>query len=223
VGGCPQGGAVIADEIHLVADDHRGPVVERDASPHGPDADDGIDEGLGVLRENVAFFKFQHDDAWDKESYDDDSIRSREKPTSSVVKHDPLAGRSCFRKPSLQRRSSASSAAYRDGCRSAARETAGFSTSSVQHLDAGESEVIALCLEISDAVAVLDDRKARRVAHELRLKVAGTVGLLGLSSGQKRRGLVFELKPVLDSLNDAGFRMSRALYREALRLAGETD
>ena len=45
-------------------------------------------------------------------------------------------------------------------------------------LGAGESEVIALSTELTDAVAVLDDKKARRVAHEMRLKVMGTVGLL---------------------------------------------
>ena len=42
-------------------------------------------------------------------------------------------------------------------------------------LGAGESEVIALSTELTDAVAVLDDKKARRVAHEMRLKVMGTV------------------------------------------------
>ena len=35
-------------------------------------------------------------------------------------------------------------------------------------LDAGESEVIALTTELTDVVAVLDDKKARRVAQKLR-------------------------------------------------------
>jgi predicted nucleic acid-binding protein len=87
-----------------------------------------------------------------------------------------------------------------------------------EQLDAGESEVIALCLEIAGAVAVLDEKKARRIAREKQLKVTGTIGI---TLNAKRRGLVTEVKPVLDSLNAAGFRLSRELYREALRLASE--
>jgi hypothetical protein len=35
-----------------------------------------------------------------------------------------------------------------------------------KQLDAGESEVNTLCIEISGAVAVLDEKKARRIARE---------------------------------------------------------
>lgn len=88
-----------------------------------------------------------------------------------------------------------------------------------EQLDAGESEVIALALEIADAVAVLDEKKARRIARTMRPNVMGTIGLC---LNAKRRGVLSEVKPVLDSLNGTGFRMSRELYREALRLASET-
>ena len=87
-------------------------------------------------------------------------------------------------------------------------------------LGAGESEVIALSTELTDVVAVLDDKKARRVAHEMSLKVMGTVGLLLRA---KQHDLLQELKPVLDSLEGVGFRLSRELLREALRLAKEDD
>ena len=87
-------------------------------------------------------------------------------------------------------------------------------------LGAGESEVIALSTELTDAVAVLDDKKARRVAHEMRLKVMGTVGLLLRA---KQCDLLPELKPVLDNLEGVGFRLSDELLREALRLAKEED
>ena len=87
-------------------------------------------------------------------------------------------------------------------------------------LGAGESEVIALSTEMTDVVVVLDDKKARRVAHEMRLKVMGTVGLLLRA---KQRDLLPELKAVLDSLESVGFRLSEELLREALRLAKEGD
>lgn len=85
-------------------------------------------------------------------------------------------------------------------------------------LDEGEASVIALAMEIGDVLVVLDDKKARRVARQLGLKVTGTIGLLVRA---KRLGLVDAIEPLLSALERAGFRMSRALRQEALRLAGE--
>jgi predicted nucleic acid-binding protein len=74
-------------------------------------------------------------------------------------------------------------------------------------------------MEITNTVAVLDEKKARRIARDRQRKVTGTIGVCLIAKG---RGLVSEVKPVLDSLNAAGFRLSRDLYLEALRLASET-
>ena len=43
-------------------------------------------------------------------------------------------------------------------------------------MDAGEAETIALAMEISNVLLILDAQKARRVAQQLELKVIGTVG-----------------------------------------------
>ena len=83
----------------------------------------------------------------------------------------------------------------------------------------GESEAIALAMELDDVVLVLDDKKARRIAKQLDLKVIGTVGLLLRA---KKRGIVAEIKPVLDALQNAGFRIAAPLYQKALKLASET-
>lgn len=82
----------------------------------------------------------------------------------------------------------------------------------------GESEAIALAMELGDVFIVLDDKKARRIAKQLGLKVIGTVGLLLRA---KKKGLVLAIKPILDALQEADFRMSNTLYQEALRLANE--
>lgn len=42
----------------------------------------------------------------------------------------------------------------------------------------GEAEAIALALELGDVILILDDKKARRIAQQLGLKVIGTVGML---------------------------------------------
>ena len=85
-------------------------------------------------------------------------------------------------------------------------------------LDEGESAVIALAAELEDPVVVLDDKKARRVARQMGLRVVGTVGLLLRA---KREHMVPEVKSLLESLARGGFRLSKELHREALRLAGE--
>jgi predicted nucleic acid-binding protein len=84
-------------------------------------------------------------------------------------------------------------------------------------LGGGESETIALAQEVN-ALAVLDDKQARRAARQLGLRVKGTVGLLAQA---KQEGMIPLLKPLLDALEANGFFMSDGLKEEALRLAGE--
>lgn len=80
-------------------------------------------------------------------------------------------------------------------------------------LGAGESESIALALELKPHYLLLDDLAARRLAQSLNLNVIGTVGLLMLA---RKRGLVPALRPFLDALLAADFRISDALYDFAL-------
>lgn len=84
----------------------------------------------------------------------------------------------------------------------------------------GEAEALALAAETPGAVLILDDKKARRLAAAMTLPVVGTVGLVVRA---KREGVVPACRPLLDELRAADFHMSPALYRDALRLAGETE
>lgn len=59
----------------------------------------------------------------------------------------------------------------------------------------------------------------RQVARQRGLRV---VVILGKLLAAKERGMPLPTHPVLDQLiNDVGFRISDALYREVLDLAGE--
>lgn len=85
-------------------------------------------------------------------------------------------------------------------------------------LDIGEAEALALALEHPGSAVLVDEKKARRVAHHLGLTTIGTVGLLLRA---KRQHLVPAVKPLLEALLAANFRVSDALYQEVLRRAGE--
>lgn len=86
-------------------------------------------------------------------------------------------------------------------------------------LDAGESEAIALALEVHAELLLVDERKARRVALHYGLEVTGVGGLL---IEAKRKGLIPLVKPLLDDLEARiAFRMKPSFYDAVLRAAGE--
>ena len=85
-------------------------------------------------------------------------------------------------------------------------------------MDEGEAEAIALALELSDVLLILDDKKARRVAQQMGMKVIGTVGMLLRA---KRQGIIAEVKPLFIKLTEVNFRLSQGIIQEALRLSGE--
>lgn len=85
-------------------------------------------------------------------------------------------------------------------------------------LDKGESEAIALVMELGDVYLILDDKKARRIAQMITPLTIGTIGLLLRA---KRKGMITKIKPILDALHKNHFRISDLLYKQALQLAKE--
>ena len=65
----------------------------------------------------------------------------------------------------------------------------------------------------------MDERKGRNVALRFGLKF---IGLLGVLMEAKNKGLIQEVKPLLDALiSKAGFWISPQLYNRVLESAGE--
>lgn len=87
-------------------------------------------------------------------------------------------------------------------------------------LDPGETEAIALALEAQVERIILDDLPARRLALQLRLSVIGTAGVLLLA---KQRDLIPAVRPFLDALKTAGFRLRKDVHEEVLKAAGESE
>jgi hypothetical protein len=87
-------------------------------------------------------------------------------------------------------------------------------------LDPGESEAISLALELRADRIILDDLRARHLAKTLSLAVVGTAGVIFAA---KQRGLISAVRPPLDALRAAGFRLRKEVYEEVLKAAGEGD
>ena len=82
----------------------------------------------------------------------------------------------------------------------------------------GEASAIALALETDDALVILDDWKARKIAERLRVQFTGTIGVLIKA---KHSGIITSIKPFLMKIRETNFRISDELEQIALKEANE--
>ncbi|MFH0823180.1 MAG: DUF3368 domain-containing protein [Pseudomonadota bacterium] len=85
-------------------------------------------------------------------------------------------------------------------------------------LDRGEAAVIQLALERSIPMVCIDERKGRRAALSVGLRVVGVLGLLGRA---KLLGLISALGPFIDRALMTGVRYDPKLVARVLRSVGE--
>ena len=82
----------------------------------------------------------------------------------------------------------------------------------------GELEVIVGAKELDILLAIIDERAARRMASEFQVD---TIGILGILSFAKQRGIISCIKPDLDRLRENGYRIAESLYQQILIKNGE--
>ena len=92
-----------------------------------------------------------------------------------------------------------------------------------QHLletqvDKGEASAMALALELSKSLLIIDDLKARRLAKTLNIDFMGTIGIIILA---KQRGVIKAIKPLLDAIKATNFRISDELENYLLSVLKE--
>ena len=80
-------------------------------------------------------------------------------------------------------------------------------------LDEGEASSIALALENKDSLLIIDERKGRKHAIELGLKITGLTGIIIRA---KNEGHLKSGKAKLDELIAQGFWLSKKIYTLAL-------
>ena len=85
-------------------------------------------------------------------------------------------------------------------------------------LDPGEAEAILLAEEMNCKFLLIDERKGRAIANRRGVPVVGIAGVL---LAAKKRGLIDAVMPILQNMEQAGYRMSAGLTKEIARLAGE--
>ena len=87
----------------------------------------------------------------------------------------------------------------------------------VELLDRGEAEALALAKQL-DAVALIDERRGRKVAAKQGIRITGSSAILIKA---KLAGVIDEVAPLIDKLAMHGYRMSDDLKRDVLNKAGE--
>lgn len=80
-------------------------------------------------------------------------------------------------------------------------------------LDAGEASAISLSLDNGNSLLIIDEKKGRRVAQELGLKITGTLGVILRA---KEKGLINSVADLLAKLESANFRISPNLKAKIL-------
>ncbi|MGB2841411.1 MAG: DUF3368 domain-containing protein [Halobacteriota archaeon] len=82
-------------------------------------------------------------------------------------------------------------------------------------IDKGEAETIALAEELNADAVLIDDLKARKIAKLRGLNITGSIGIL---LDAKDRGLVSEVKPLLEELMKKKIRIRKELYNLTFRV-----
>lgn len=86
-------------------------------------------------------------------------------------------------------------------------------------LDRGEAEAIALAVQLGIEELLMDEWVSRRAASDLGMR---TVGVLGILVRAKERGLVADIRPLIDRLrSEIRFFVADRLYHQVLESVGE--
>ena len=88
-----------------------------------------------------------------------------------------------------------------------------------QILDPGESEAIALAVELHADYVLMDESEGRSIAQQYHLK---PLGLLGILLRAKSTGIVSSVRELMDQLRrEANFFIDKDLYEFVLKTAEE--
>ena len=88
----------------------------------------------------------------------------------------------------------------------------------LDELDVGEAETIVLAREMKADWVIMDEKKGRQKLVQLGLSKIGTLGIL---LKVKDIGLITQISPDLERLQENGFSLSKTVIDTVLKQAGE--
>lgn len=87
-------------------------------------------------------------------------------------------------------------------------------------IDLGEASALALAKETDNALLLLDDLKARKLASKLKLKYTGSLGVINKA---KQLGIIKQVKPLIDKIILTDFRIADNIVSEILKINNEIE
>lgn len=87
-----------------------------------------------------------------------------------------------------------------------------------ESVDPGEASAIALAMEISYPLLIVDDLKGRKLAIRMDISIMGTLGMLLKA---KQQYIIPFIKPYINRIQSTNFRVSQAIVNYLLEQAGE--
>jgi predicted nucleic acid-binding protein len=85
-------------------------------------------------------------------------------------------------------------------------------------VDLGEASALALAMETSNAMIIIDDLKGRKFASRMGLTFMGTLGLFVKA---KEYAVISHIRPYIEKIQATDFRVSPALANLVLERAGD--
>jgi predicted nucleic acid-binding protein len=86
--------------------------------------------------------------------------------------------------------------------------------------DLGETQAMLLYKQISADKLLIDDKRGRKIAKINNINVIGSLGVLLVA---KERGLISEVAPLLNLIQQSDVHISNTLVETVLELAGEFE
>jgi predicted nucleic acid-binding protein len=86
-------------------------------------------------------------------------------------------------------------------------------------IDAGEASAIALAFECENALLLLDDLKARKLAAHLKLRFTGTLGIIHKA---RQMEVIDKVKPLIEKLLATDFRIAENIVEEISKINNES-
>lgn len=81
-------------------------------------------------------------------------------------------------------------------------------------VDAGEASAIALAIETSHAILIIDEKKGRQIAKNYYVTIIGTLRVILLA---KQKNIIPAIKPIIAELEENKFRFSKTLVATILK------